>query len=138
MNHSLNNHTTPVRVECQNCGLQLTDDKLHPLQHVRARVLPGEVMPYGQCPDCGAVCHPIERANYLSVAEWLGALTGILGALILALNVSWSGFGFVGYSVSNVFWLIYAHGKRARGLFAMQCVFSVISALGMYRWLVAG
>ena len=40
---------------CQNCERE-TESPL-PLKDVLQRVAPGELMPSGECPDCGAVCH---------------------------------------------------------------------------------
>ena len=46
--------------ECQNCGETWPEDRLEPVRHLTERVAPGERMPAGQCPDCGAVCHEID------------------------------------------------------------------------------
>ena len=45
-------------LRCQNCRKRWKLDELKPLVDVMERVAPGELMPYGECPDCGAVCHP--------------------------------------------------------------------------------
>lgn len=48
-------------VECQNCqwrGQSARCDHIDPAT-LPERVAPGERMPYGQCPECGAVCHAI-------------------------------------------------------------------------------
>lgn len=47
--------------ECQNCGMRWAEDDLRVVRHLTMRVLPGEPMPSGECPVCGAVCHPVER-----------------------------------------------------------------------------
>ena len=46
--------------ECQNCSGLWHTDELHALVDIFERVAPGEIMPSGECPDCGAVCHPLE------------------------------------------------------------------------------
>jgi hypothetical protein len=48
-----------ARSRCQNCERVWHDALVEPVQHVFERVLPGEPMPSGECPVCGAVCHPI-------------------------------------------------------------------------------
>lgn len=47
-----------MRAKCQNCGLVLDEDDLKEIRHLSERVAPGEEMPSGECPQCGAVCHP--------------------------------------------------------------------------------
>lgn len=46
--------------ECQNCDARLLADRLQPLKDVFKRVAPGEPMPAGECPECGAVCHEVK------------------------------------------------------------------------------
>lgn len=46
--------------ECQGCGERWDEDQLLPVQDLFARVAPGEPMPMGECPGCGALCHMIE------------------------------------------------------------------------------
>jgi hypothetical protein len=43
---------------CQNCDARWTEDDLLPITNIEERVLPGEIMPSGECPGCGALCHP--------------------------------------------------------------------------------
>lgn len=44
---------------CQNCGKLFSEDALvWPFKDVFLRVAPGEFMPAGECPECGALCHP--------------------------------------------------------------------------------
>lgn len=57
---------TPARqmvtvYRCQNCDYETRyDSDLNEVKDVRERVLPGEPMPDGECPECGAVCHACE------------------------------------------------------------------------------
>ena len=50
----------PEDHECQNCGTQFSEDELKPIEDLGQRVAPNEPMPSGQCPECGALCHPVE------------------------------------------------------------------------------
>ena len=43
---------------CQNCRARWPSQDLLPVQDIFQRVAPGEPMPSGECPDCGALCHP--------------------------------------------------------------------------------
>lgn len=50
------------RHECQSCGFMGREEELvNPIPDLEQRVGPGEAMPSGECPACGAVCHPTKR-----------------------------------------------------------------------------
>jgi hypothetical protein len=49
--------------ECQDCGGVFPQSKLKPVKDLHARVAPGEPMPSGECPECGAVCQPIDEGE---------------------------------------------------------------------------
>lgn len=52
-----------VICECQNCGATWPESQLEPIDDIYLRVEPGEPMPAGECPDCGALCHEIGEEN---------------------------------------------------------------------------
>lgn len=70
----------------------------------------------------------------LSFLEWFGALTGVIGATLVAMNVPASRWAFVVYLVSNGCWAGFALLSGAWGLLLMQVVFTATSVLGIYRW----
>ena len=43
---------------CQNCGIRWDTEALGEIHDFWGRVSPGEPMPSGECPDCGALCQP--------------------------------------------------------------------------------
>jgi hypothetical protein len=46
--------------QCQNCERQFGEDELvNPIPDLGQRVAPGEPMPSGECPACGALCQPL-------------------------------------------------------------------------------
>jgi hypothetical protein len=45
---------------CQNCDWKGPDDELKPIRKLWERVEPGDPMPSGECPKCGALCQPVE------------------------------------------------------------------------------
>jgi len=46
--------------ECQDCGKRWSLDELKlDIPDIQQRVAPGEPMPAGECPDCGALCHEV-------------------------------------------------------------------------------
>lgn len=47
--------------KCADCGSCWHEDQLREIQDLMQRVAPGEIMPSGECPDCGALCHPKKK-----------------------------------------------------------------------------
>lgn len=72
--------------------------------------------------------------NMIDTLQWLGCISGVAGSLLLALNTSRSGWGFVLFLVSNVFWIVFAVATNTPGLVAMQLAFTLTSSVGIYRW----
>lgn len=70
-----------------------------------------------------------------SFAEWFGSIIGILGALVLAANMPWSGYGWLAFLASNMAWITYAVIGKIKSLLVMQMVFMATSLLGAYRYL---
>ncbi len=49
----------PTCYRCDNCLRLWTEAELQPIKDVFERVAPGEPMPAGECPACGALCHAV-------------------------------------------------------------------------------
>lgn len=43
---------------CQDCEWEGEEADCEPIDNLHGRVFPGEPMPSGQCPACGALCQP--------------------------------------------------------------------------------
>lgn len=69
--------------------------------------------------------------------QWLGCATGASGSMLLAINARYSGWGFVLFLVSNIFWAVFGVVTHAPGLIAMQVIFTITSIVGIYRWLIS-
>ncbi len=52
--------------------------------------------------------------RWLSVAKWVGTITGVAGAIVIALNLGFVIYGFYLYLISSVQWSIAGMGA-ARG-----------------------
>lgn len=65
--------------------------------------------------------------------EWGGAIAGLIGALLLAINNKWSKWGWVAFLAANFLIAGYAMGIGARGLLVQQVGFIATSCLGLYR-----
>lgn len=70
----------------------------------------------------------------MSAAEWVGAVFGVLGALLVALQIRASGFGFLAYAMSNIAFIAFALNGQHWGILAMNCIFLLLAFLGFFRW----
>lgn len=68
--------------------------------------------------------------------QWIGCAMGLGGSLLLALNCRVSGWGFVLFLVSNVFWISFGLLTDAPGIVVMNLGFSGTSLMGVWKWLV--
>ncbi len=46
-------------IQCDDCEKLVPYDDLKPVGRLIQRVAPGEPMPYGECPECGGLCHEV-------------------------------------------------------------------------------
>lgn len=74
----------------------------------------------------------------MSILEWSGCFFGLLGAVILALNNQYSGWGFVAFLISNCLWIAFGIQTETMGLVLMQAGFTVTSLMGIWNWLIRG
>jgi len=72
----------------------------------------------------------------IAIFEWVGCITGLCGASLLAMNNRYSGWGFVLFLVSNVAWVAFGLMSHAIGMVVMQLGFTATSLMGIWRWLV--
>lgn len=78
---------------------------------------------------------PSHQPLIATVMEWLGFLTGVAGATVLALKQPWSGYGWLAFLASNIAWLWFAIVVKRRSILLMQLVFIITSLVGITRWL---
>lgn len=70
----------------------------------------------------------------IEMLEWLGALLGIVGSLLLASNSQYSRWGFVAYLVSNICLIVFAVVIQAVGIATMYTLYTVIAIYGVIQW----
>lgn len=70
------------------------------------------------------------------IIQWAGCVLGVAGSLALALNGRYAGWGFVAYLASNAMWIGYGIATDVHALVAQHLAFSVVSAIGIWQWLV--
>ena len=72
----------------------------------------------------------------MQLIEWLGAMLGIAGALIISMNRPWSGAAWPIWIASNVSLIAFAAEIGAWGIVVMQAAFIVININGVWHWWV--
>lgn len=75
-------------------------------------------------------------SNVLTLIQWNGCASGVLGSCLLALHNRYSGLGFVFFLISNLFWIAFALATQTPGLLTQQAFFTLTSVLGIWNWLV--
>lgn len=85
-------------------------------------------------PMAVAVLTPGTRA--FAALKWLGTVTGVLGALVLALHIPVSGWGWVLFLISSVSWTVAGMALRDMSLVVLQGAFVAVDLLGVWRWLI--
>jgi hypothetical protein len=64
-----------LTIQCQLCDKEWREKQVIPLENVPdllQRIAPGEVVPFGECPDpeCGGLCHVKEAATNSIAIVW--------------------------------------------------------------------
>lgn len=72
----------------------------------------------------------------LTILQWIGASTGIIGALLLALNCKHSAWAWVLWIVSGIAWIGFSLISNTYGLLIQHLVFTAINGIGVYNWLI--
>lgn len=67
------------------------------------------------------------------VLEWTGAVLGLIGAFLLALNIRISRYAWVVLLLSNFVLIAFAYVIHRNGFLLMQCGFLVTSLVGLAR-----
>jgi len=93
-----------------------------------ARWTEAQIHEWIQCAISGAC---LTKAQIL---EWVGCVLGVVGAGMLALNLRFSGWGFVVFLFSNAVWIWFGLETGSNGLVTMQCFMTVTSMVGIWRW----
>ena len=86
---------------------------------------------------------PLPSPTYIAKAppsmswlEWIGSITGMLGAAILCLNLPISKWGWAVFLISNFSMIAFASSRKLWGLLTQQIFFTGTSALGIARYIV--
>lgn len=70
------------------------------------------------------------------IIGWFGSICGIGGAVLLALNLPYSGYGYLFFLVSSLFLVVWSLKTGAKHNLTMQLCFCIINSMGVYNWLL--
>lgn len=65
--------------------------------------------------------------------EWLGSVISLIGAFLLAINISWSRYGWVAFLIANFVMIGWGLTIHAHGFVMQQLGFTITSLIGIYR-----
>jgi nicotinamide riboside transporter PnuC len=68
--------------------------------------------------------------------KWIGTSTEIAGAVLLAVNIPESAWGFVLFLISSSCWAMAGYFMGESSLVLLHLVFVGANVLGIYRWLL--
>lgn len=83
-----------------------------------------------------AQAHALLAMPFTWWVGWAGFVFGALGAGMLALNTTWSRWGWLAFLGSNIAWISYAALSGPTSLLMQQLVFIGTTFLGISRWLI--
>lgn len=72
----------------------------------------------------------------MTLLSWLGTVSGILGALLVALHIEASGWGFVLFLISSASWLVVGVWRLDAALAWLNVAFALCNLIGIWRWLL--
>jgi drug/metabolite transporter (DMT)-like permease len=75
--------------------------------------------------------------RWLRPAKWIGTAAGVAGAVLIALNLGVTGYGFLLFLVSSLLWSAAGWMQRDGSLVVLQVAFTAINVMGIVRWLGA-
>lgn len=65
----------------------------------------------------------------------LAMITGVIGALLIALNINMFEVGYSLFLSSSVLWVVYSVKTKQMNLFLMNIVFTVINLIGLINFI---
>jgi len=68
--------------------------------------------------------------------KWCATALQIVGALMLAANVSWSGWAYPPLLVGSILWMWIGFAQKEHALGVLNATFTVINIVGIVRWLL--
>ena len=66
---------------------------------------------------------------------WIGAGFGVIGAILLSLNISYSGYGYIFFVISSSILVVWSIAEKQYHQLIMQTIFTLINCIGIVRWL---
>lgn len=73
---------------------------------------------------------------FLTTLKWVGVVTGVVGAVLMALNLPESKYAFLLYFTSSLCWTISGVLMKDKPLLVMNSVFLTINVIGIKSWLL--
>lgn len=72
--------------------------------------------------------------QYIKIADYAGAIFGIIGALLIALNINLNWLGYIVFFISSLCFSYVGFYSNKRGLLVMSLVYIIINVIGFIQW----
>ena len=70
----------------------------------------------------------------MKIVPILASITGIIGALIIALNIGLPHIGYAVFLISSILWILYSIKTKQYHLLGMNIVFGIINVIGLINF----
>jgi len=64
----------------------------------------------------------------------IALVTGVIGALLLALNIDMFVLAYILFGTSSILWAVFAYKNKNNQLLIMNVIFTIINFIGLYRF----
>lgn len=78
----------------------------------------------------------IIKSKGYNVINWIGSISGILGALLLAFNFTGSKYGYFLFLASAIFLTFSFTKQKNYAMMVQQSIFLIINSIGVYSWIL--
>lgn len=68
--------------------------------------------------------------------KWVASILGLLGAIMIALNVEESKYAFIFFILSSIIWTYAGIKVKDWALASLNVGFFIVNIIGIYRWIV--
>jgi len=66
--------------------------------------------------------------------KWIASIIGFIGAMTIALNIPYSKYAFIIFSVSSSLWIYSGFRIKENSIVFLHSGFLIVDIVGIYKW----